>query len=253
MTLDIASVMKGAWLLWKRDRVPLLGIAGLLLFLPQFASLLLMQPQPEFPGLNADETALQAYMTASRSWSMSYGVGLLAAAVLVVLGAAGIILLYLSPERPDVKGALGAALRRLPRFLLAFLLVSLPVGISLQLVPLLILPALYVGGRLLLVLPALAAERPISVAGAFRHSWALSKGHGLMLAGTACITVFAGPVLALPFMVLGRALNGAPLANPVVAAILDAGAAGALTVGALGAALVQVLLYRRLTQPNLGT
>ncbi len=252
MTLNGASVLRDVWRMWKQDRQLLLGVAGLLLFVPQFGSLLFMQPQPVFPGFEADEAKLQAYVQASRAWTMSYGVGMLAAAIIVLLGTLTLLLLYLDRRRPDVKGALLAALPVLPRYLLAFLLVSIPLALALQIVPLLILPALYLEGRLLLAIPALVAERPLSVVGALRRSWALTRGNGLVLAGMACITFFAGPIMALPFSVLGSTLNGAPLANPVVAAILDAGAAAGLTVGALAGALIQVLLYRRLAQPIRG-
>jgi hypothetical protein len=252
MKLNIAEVLRDAWHYWKRDRAPLLGVAGLLLFLPQFVSLLLMQPQPAFPGFEADEAKLKAYVEASQSWSMTYGIGLLGAAVMVVLGTGTLMLLYLDSSRPDVKGALIAALLFLPRLVLAILAVSIPLSASLQVMPLLILPALYLEGRLLLVLPVLVAERPISVIGAFRRSWGLTRGYGLVLAGIACLAFFGGPILALPFTVLGRSLDGAPLANPVVAAILDAAAGAGLTIGVVATVLIQIALYRRLAQPNFG-
>ena len=252
MTLDAANVLREAWRMFKRDREPLLGVAGLLLFVPQFASLLLVPPQPAFPGFEADPAKLQAYVDASRAWSLTYGIGALAASVLVFFGTLALLLLYLDARRPDVKGAIAAAIPLVPRFLLAVMLTSIPLVLSLLVLPLLILPAIYLEGRLLLTIPALAAERPLSVIGALRRSWVLTRGHGLVLAGMACITFFGGPILALPFSALGKTLDGAPLANPVVAAMLDAAAAAGLTIGALAGILIQVLLYRRLAQPSEG-
>ena len=69
----------------------------------------------------------------------------------------------------------------------------------------------------------------------------------MVLAGFACIVLLAGNLLSLPFMALGKMLGGAPMANPVVAALLDIGAAAGATVGVLGGILIQVALYRRLT------
>ncbi len=247
MTLDVAGLLRSAWGLAKRDQAPLLGVAGLLLFVPQLAALMLVQPQPPFPGFEADEAKLKVYVEASQAWTASSGLGLLLAALVVAFGTVALLLLYLDSSHPDVKGGLLVALRRLPRFALAFLLVSIPLGASLQLFPLLVLPALYLEGRLLLVVPAMAADRPLSVLAAFRRSWTLTRGNGLVLAGLACIVYFAGPMLALPFTALGRTLDGAPMANPVVAALLDAGAAVGMTVGALAAVLIQVSLYWRLT------
>jgi hypothetical protein len=252
MTLNVAGMLADAWKIAKRDRDPLLGVAGLFLFVPQFGSLLLMQPQPPFPDFEAQEAKLQAYVEASQRWTLTFGLGMLLAAIFVVLGMLVLTLLYLDPRRPDVKAALGAALRLLPRVLLASLLISMPLALSLQVMPLLILPALYLEGRLLLVIPVLVAARPLSVAGAVRRSWALTRGHGLVLAGVACITFFGGPILASPFAILGKSLDGAPLANPVVAAILDGAAAAGLTIGGIAAVLIQVLLYRRLSPSSRG-
>jgi len=246
MSLDVVGVLKNAWAMARRDHAPLLGVAGLLMFVPQLTVLMMVQPQPPFPGFEADEAKLKAYVEASQAWTTSSGLGMLLAALAVTIGTVTILLLYLDSRQPDVKGGLLDALRRLPRFLLAFLLVSLPLGASLQLVPLLILPALYLEGRLLLVAPALAADRSLSVMAALRRSWTLTRGNGLVLAGVACIVYFAGPILGLPFTGLGRTLDGAPMANPVVAALLDAFAAAGLTAGALAGVLIQVVLYRRL-------
>ena len=42
------------------------------------------------------------------------------------------------------------------------------------------------------------------------------------------------------------ALDGAPMANPVVATMLDFGSAAGLTAGALASILIEIALYRRL-------
>ena len=87
---------------------------------------------------------------------------------------------------------------------------------------------------------------------AIQRGMRMTRGNGLVLAGLGCIMVFAGYVLPEPFLALGQTLDGAPIANPVSAALLDAAAAAAIAVAALGAILVRIALYKRLVSPSRG-
>ena len=49
-----------------------------------------------------------------------------------------------------------------------------------------------------------------------------------------------------PFIAIGKGFGGAPMANPVVAGLLDLAAAAGVTIALLGTILIQVALYRRL-------
>jgi len=109
------------------------------------------------------------------------------------------------------------------------------------------LPGIYALGRLMLTGPVLVADRSRGVLAAIARSVALSTGHGMMLAGFACMTLFGGRLLAAPFDALGKALDGAPMANPLVAILLDFGSAAGLAAGALAAILIEVALYRHLS------
>ena len=242
MTFDVTGVFSYACRLWKRDRELLLGFAGFFLFLPQLAMKLFVPLLPAFPDMR-DQAALKAWLDAVESWYGQFGSIVLLVSLAVLFGTLAIFTLYLDPERPDGRAALIRALRLSPRYLLTAVLVALPVQVGFLFF---FLPGFSVQGRLLVALPALVAERPIGALGAMSRSLALTRGNGLVLAGFGCIVLIAGEVLASPFQAMGTALDGAPMANPVVAVLLDAAAAAGLTIGMTAAVLIQIALYRRL-------
>lgn len=244
--LDVAGVLQDAFALVLRDREVLTGVAGLLLFVPQFAALLYWIDPPAFPGFTADERITQAYVAASQAWFAHNGLSLLLAALLGVIAQVAILLLYTDPRRLDVAGALLAVPGVFFPTLLASM-VAAPLDITLRIVPVLILLGAYLQGRLLIALPVLLAEPPLSIAAAIRKSWTRTRGHGLMMAGLACIAGLGGPIAAAPFRLLALSFGGAPLANPVVAALLDGATALMVTTGAVFGLLIQIAAYRRLS------
>lgn len=248
MTFDVAGMLADAWRMWKRDRELLLPLAGLFLFLPELVRAVYVPAPPGLPastGSSADPAALKGWFAALEAWSSQYSLIIIAIALAAVFGTLMIFTLYLDPRRPNVRVALLRSLTLSPRYIGAMMLITFPIGLGLLYIWL-FLPAVYAAGRLILTVPALVADRPNGVFGSIARSFALTRGHGLLLAGFACLTVLGGGILALPFRALGTALDGAPMANPVVALLLDAGAAAGMAVGALGAILIQVALYRRL-------
>jgi hypothetical protein len=242
--LDIGAVLRDAWAMAKRDRTVLVGVCGLLLLVPQIALAMFVARPPALPSA-AEETT--AWLAAVQAWSQLYSLPVIALTIVLLFGSATVLSLYLDPDRPTVQGALLRALALLPRVVLLSLMMSLPVSLGTLL---LFLPGLYLQGRLLLALPLLVARPSIGVFAAFGESFRRTRGHGLILLGVACITVLLGDILALPFRSIGAALAGAPLTNPVVAAILQIGAAAGVSIGMVATLLIQVALYRRL---NSGT
>jgi hypothetical protein len=243
MTFDVAAVFADAWQMWKRDRELLLAVAGFFLFLPQFAAKLLIPVAPEPAGFGRDAAALKSWLVAYQAWLSNYGVIILVLSLALLFGTLLIFTLYLDTRRPNLRVGLINALTLMPRYVLAVLFVSVPVYIGLVL---LVLPGIYALGRLMLTTPSLVANRSGGVLAALGRSVALSSGHGMILAGFACITLFGGRMLAMPFDALGKTLDGAPLANPFVAAMLHFGSAAGLAAGALAAILIEISLYRRL-------
>jgi hypothetical protein len=243
MTLDVNGVFSDAWRLWKRDRDLLIGVAGFFLFVPELAMKLFVALPPDPPS-PLDRAALKAWLDALESWSSQFSLIVILLSLIALFGTVTLFTLYLDPERPDARRALARALRLFPRFLLLSFLVAVPVYFGLML---LYLPGFYAQGRLMLAFPVVVADQPRGARGAMSRSLILTRGHGLVLAGFACVMLLGGNLLSWPFLALGKALDGAPMANPVVAVLLDIGAAAGATVGALAGILIQIALYRRLT------
>lgn len=242
MKLDVAGVLRDAWEMAKRDSELLLGIAGLFLFLPDLAGTIYIAPMPPQPTV-MNEASADLWLRQIGLWGQQYELLVIVLGLLSLFGVLALFVVYDDRARPTVSGALGQAGAFLPHYLLLALVVGVPVSIA----SILIFPGLYLKGRLLPVSPVFVAERPIGVFAAWRRSFALTRGNGLVLMGLAFVPLLGGRLIALPFEVLGTALDGAPMANPVVAAVLDAGIAGGHTLGTVAAVLIEIALYRRLS------
>jgi hypothetical protein len=247
--IDMAGVLRDAWAMWRTDSDLLLRVAGLFLFLPLLATLLLLPAMPPFavtPEMSqAAQTALAEQIVA---WISAYGGWSLLGALIVEAGMLVVLTAYLGRDRPDVRGAISGAAQLLPRYVLAMILVGFPRLGVLTLV--LLLPGLYVLGRMIALGPILVAERPIGVGGAVARSWALTRGNGLPLAGLVSLTILGGMLLAAPFNLIDKGLRSvAP--NVVAITLADAAGAAIATAALLATALIQIAAYRRLA--NSGT
>jgi hypothetical protein len=258
MKADLAAVLAGVRALWARDRALLLPVAGLFLFVPQWAGLLLI---PNFPQPQGDGApAVAAWQQALSIWVGQYGAPYLALTVTAQFGALAIVALYLTPGSHEGGASgggasVGEALRRalavFLRYLLATVLVSLPLGLmamaALRLpggIGFVFLPVLYVLARTTLTGPAIVAERKGAMAAVMR-SWTLTSGRGLGVLILVGGILIAGQVFGSVVLAADQALKGG---NPLLLAVIDAAAAGVTAVAALALALVQVVLYRRLAR-----
>lgn len=242
MMLDVAGVLRDARAMAKRDRAVLFGVGGALLFVPDLAQAMFVAPPPDFPSFS-DPAETDLWVRHFMVWSQRYELIVLLLGLVGLFGALVLFMLYADRGRPTVAAALGRAAALLPHYLLLAIMVSFPVGLG----TLLIFPGLYLKGRLLPVGPVFVADRPAGAIAAWRHSFALTRGHGFVLMGLACVPLLGGELLALPFAMLGKALDGAPMANPVAAVLLDVGQAGGHVAGIVAAILIEVALYRRLS------
>ncbi|MBM3929313.1 MAG: hypothetical protein FJ335_12790 [Sphingomonadales bacterium] len=250
MTRDFAAPFRDARAAWRRDGALLLPIAGLAYFLGPFAAQLLLPELPSMPQ-GRDEAAMRAWGEAIQAWAGSYGGWYLASPLLALFGSLTIFALYLSRTRPTLGGAMRRALALYARFLLASILVSLPMAglMSMTLaVPMLLVfaagPIFYIYGRPMLMGPVIVAEAPVGAVAAIARSWVLTKGQGWMLAATYALVFLVPGLLGSIALSIGSAGGG----NPVIVAI---GAGLACLIAAGGAALlalVQVTLYRRLAR-----
>ena len=254
MTIDWAAVFADAWERWKRDRQLLLPLAGLFLFLPQFAFYLLASPLPDLPASAGDDVqALLAPGSPLVVWMTHNAPGMLASVLVMAFGSVAVLTLYLDEGGGHtLGGALRRALTLYPRYLLAMIVAGMPAApVELGLL-VLVIPCLYLLGRLMLTGAALAAERPIGVGAAIARSFALTRRRGLVMMGLAALALIVAMLAPAPFRLLRDSLQGAGGANPVAVAIAEALGSGLAAAVALATALVQVSLYRRLSAASSG-
>jgi hypothetical protein len=248
MTIDIRGVFLDAWAMWRRDRGVLLAIAGFFLFMPQLAGLLFVPDRPPLVaqgGATSAPVDPQVQAQAIVDFFTQHAPLLIAINLATVFGVLVVLMIYLDSGRRDVGGVMLAALRRLPAYFLLTLIVESAAALGV-LVVYLIVPALYLVGRLLLAGPIFAAGTGVGPITAVARSFRMTRGRGLILAGFAALILFAGVLLPLPAIALGDVLDRAPLANPVAALIIDAIAAALITAAIMGGVLVRIALYRRI-------
>lgn len=247
MTIDIRGVFLDAWAMWRRDRGVLLAIAGFFLFMPQLAGLLFLPDRPALVAQGREtSTAVDPQVQAQAivDFFAQHAPLLIAINIATMFGVLVVLMLYLADGRRDVGGVLVAALRRLPAYFVLTLIVDSAAVLGVMIVYL-IIPALYIVGRLLLAGPIFAGSR-IGPLAAVARSFRMTRGRGLVLAGLATLILLVGVLLPLPAIALGDILDRAPLANPVSGLIIDAVAAALITATMLGGVLVRIALYRRI-------
>lgn len=245
MRIDLATILRDAWTIFRRDRDVLLRLAGPFLFLPAYALMLLVPPPPTPDTAIADShAAAQAWVEALGDWGGAHGGWFLLGYAVGNIGGAAILSLYLDRTRPDVRGALGRAASLAPRFLLAMAVISLPAGLGLLLW---VVPGLFVLGRTMLVAPVLIAERPVGAVHAIARGWALGRGSSLALMALSALTYLAGWLVSTPFLALDQWLRESG-GSPVPIAIADAGAAAVAAGSGLAGTLVALAAYRRLAR-----
>lgn len=236
MTVDLTAALGDARRLWRRDRELLLRIAGVFVFLPAFASLLLLPDPVAAPGAGNDErqAAFLAWGTANAHW-------IALRLTFDLFGVAALLTFYLDRHR-----TLGEALQRtltiFPRYVAAALLTwAMVVGGLFALV----LPGFYAIGRLTMTGPAIVAERR-GVVASLSRSTALTQGMGWAMFGIVAATTATGYVITAVLVAIDDAMALAHVANPVTVAIIDAAAAGVSMLTTLARVLIVVAVYRRL-------
>jgi hypothetical protein len=163
----------------------LLAIAGVFLFLP---GLLLgyFAPQPEAaPSLAEAMENVQLYFVENAHW-------LVLANTINMIGAIAIYVLLFEPQGRTVGGAIAAALPILPMYFILAFLSTLIIVLGFML---LILPGIYLVGRLAVASALMVAEHqrnPLTVLG---NSWRLTKGRGWAVAGLVVIIAVVGWIL----------------------------------------------------------
>lgn len=220
----------------------LLVLAGVFLMLPVFAQSVFL-PQPEIKAFDsAAWDALAGYFRAN--W-----LALLVLRLPVWLGSAAIMTLLLDARRPTVGQALSGALPLLAGVVIADWLTQLMVFAGLLL---LIVPGLYLIGRVIAALPAQMAERIANPLTAIARSFAITRSNGWRLVGIVVIFVIVGTIMVGAVgSVIGILLSfvvPAEVLHPVVA-FVTACLSALFTLSLL---LLAASAYRQLV-PSTGT
>lgn len=253
MKLRGTEIIGDAWRLWRADWEVLTAIAGLFVFLPQLATALLIPMIPDtskLVGVDPASPAFEAWRVAMEEWVQTYAIWWFLAFALAAFGQFALVAFYMASSRASVAEALLAALRSFPRFLLASIIWGLPLGffsLIFMLVPFLLLPVLAIlMARMLLVGPVILATRSTGAVAAVGRSFTLTKGNTLALAGLVLTIIIVQLLVGAPLLALDTWLmTNAP--NPIARAMVDTAIAGEQMLAGIAMALVQVVVYRRLS------
>lgn len=235
-------LLADAWTLFRREADLISRVAAPFIFLPAMAVRLLTDPPPAFPAAPRDPTALQGWFASVAAWGEANAGWYLLAEAIGLYGLATLALLLADPACPDVRAALGRAARLFPRFLLANILVAIPVGLGMWL---LILPGLYAQARLIAALPALAAEQPLGAARSLERSVMVTRGSGWALLGAVAALFLIQWFAIAPLAPLDLWLREPARLNPIVLALVDAGLAAAATLYHVALLILGLVAYRR--------
>lgn len=248
MRLTLGRVLGDAWTILRREGDLVLRVAAPFVFLPAFAVQLLAAPAPALPQSPRDQAAMQAWFEQLSAWGQANAGWYLLADLIGIYGLAALTILLVHPARPDVKTALITAARRFGRFLLANLLVTIPVGLGLWVF---VLPGLYIQARLIATIPALVVEAPLGAARAVGRSWRLTRREwwGVL---AAIITVFlAQYLLVAPLVGADSVLRSPGHQNPFVLALADAGMAAVTAAYHVVLLGIGIAVYRRLSSSGI--
>lgn len=221
----------------------LIAIAGAFVFLPMLASSFFVTAMPPMAENAAPGEAIAQYFD-------FYRVNLVPQLVMLLLSTLGQALLYtvlLDDRRPSVGAAFRLAAPLYVPLLLTNLLTNLAIGGGMLL---LILPGLYLLGRLLLSAPALVAGRLGNPLEAIRRSWEMTRGQGWRIFFFAFLLFVVALVVQVAISgTLGLAVGLLPGADDpwsLRSLLLGALTAFFAALFFLLATCVWVALYRRL-------
>jgi hypothetical protein len=212
MKFSYSEVWNDAVELLRANATIVIALAGVFLFLPVLivAHFLPMPKSEDFRDLIR---LLQEYFAANFHW-------LVLGRLVAMVGEISILLLFLDARGRSVGTLIAAALMILPFYFLVSLLSGIIAGIGFVL---LIVPGLYLIGRLALAGPHVVGAGERNPIAAITRSFELTKGNGWAVLGLlilvwiagAIIAAVAGALLGILFIAVAGQDVGAFLANIV--------------------------------------
>lgn len=235
MKFSYSEVWNDAAELLRANATIVMALAGAFLLLPTLLVAHFL-PVPKSEDFSELMRLFQEYAAANWHW-------LLIGRLVAMVGEISILLLFLDARGRSVGALIAAALMILPFYFLASLLTGLIVGFGFVL---LVVPGLYLIGRLAVVGTHVVATGERNPIAAITRSFELTKGNGWAVLGLLILVWIAGAVIAT---VIGALLGilFIAVAGQDVGAFL-ANIVNSLTNAALETVIAAVLaaLYLRL-------
>lgn len=217
----------------------IIAIAGVFLLLPAVAAGFLI-PEPVFTTTDVTGRTRELLEHIRANAPMNFLLS-----IPVALGQVAILALLLDPARPTVAQALVLGATLLISFvLLNNILINLSVALGLLL---LLVPGLYLLGRLVPASAAMVAERHFNPLTAYARGWQISRGNGWRIFGLIAIVMIVAWVLDLAITAVIGTVAALAFTDDV-ARVID------ILVSALSAAVTGIVIllltaaiYRALT------
>lgn len=240
MRLRLGEIFADAAALWRGGPQPLVAVASVFFFLPQFAMLLFVGPLKTAEGI--DNAALLAAMLDHFQRNLPW---FAAQFVAESLGVGALLLMLLDPERPSVGEAIARGVRLLPGLMVARFIAALAITLGWFA---LFVPGFYLIGRTFVTSAVYMCERERGPANAAVAAFERTRGNGwrlVLVSFTAWgLSNFAGGT------VLQAALAAEPM-GPFAVAPLTAAAAAVMAAAMLLAVLLEAASYRALPRTGM--
>lgn len=183
MKLSYSAVWADLTALLRSHASLIATVAGVFIFLPGLLVAYFL-PQPEPADMNRIGQLWVEYLNANWHW-------LLLNSLIGMIGSIAILLLLFARDI-SVGGAIAAALALLPAYFIASVLSSLAIGFGFVL---LIVPGLYLLGRLGPLNAVVVAEAHRNPIAALRRCWTLTQGRGWAILGLILIVAIAAAIV----------------------------------------------------------
>ena len=237
---DMGAAWDDTQQLLKSHSALIATIAGVFFFLPALA-FAWFGPAPIEPPANAD---LNQVMESFRANFRQMIPGQIVVGLFAIIGSAGILRLWLSRTGTSVGEALTFAVTFFPTMVAIQILCGFAIGIG---AILLILPGLYLIGRLALVTPAVADRSIYNPFEAIRTSWELTRNNGWAI---FFFLFLVGLVIVIAGLIIGGLVSAIAGSEPGFGRMLGGfveaafGAIGSLVSTAIAAATYRQLALR---------
>jgi hypothetical protein len=234
---DMSSAWDDAVQLARLDLALTAPVIGMLVVLPTLAFATL-GPVPIEPPAGADLAALGEIVRADLAQSAPM---LVLISFLSAIASLVVMRLWLAPRGTSVSEALGMAVGLVPAMAALFVIQLLAMGIAALA---LLVPALYLGGRLATSFAVLATGDTRSPLAALEQSWAMTRGNGWRIAIMLFLIQLVIVIAAMLVDGVGAAFGARGTIGHALASLISAGLGG---VSALVASAVNAAVYRQLS------